>query len=252
MPRITWLRSPRHRESPRSARSTHRVRHHDVTTPPKASTAAANASATLASEVTSPATNTSPAASGSRSKRTDGGSGRRERVGDRAADAPRGAGDEGDLALQLAGRGASERACTAQAASTRGREALVRVERDEAAERMGAGHDLDRATVMRSRESSAALVVGATPTRTTCWISTTRASGSAASALSATYRRVICSRNAAARSRIRSTSFAASSFAGSKGIHSGSRFVDEMIGTRGADRDQLRSRGRGDELPHAR
>ena len=85
-------------------------------------------------------------------ERDDAGARVGERVDDRAADAAGRAGDERDLALQLAGRRRQRRACRAPAASTRSRSSRRR-QRDEAAEGVRAGHDLDRAVVEVARRA---------------------------------------------------------------------------------------------------
>ena len=74
-----------------------------------------------------------------------------ERVEDRAADAAGAAGDERDLALELAGRRRLGELVELER-PVLDREALGGVERDELAERLGAGHDLDRAVVEVARD----------------------------------------------------------------------------------------------------
>ena len=74
-----------------------------------------------------------------------------QRVADRAADAARAAGDERDLALQLAGRRRLGELVELER-PVLDREALLGVERDELAERLGARHHLDRAVVEVARD----------------------------------------------------------------------------------------------------
>ena len=119
-----------------------------------------NASATAASEVTSPAT-ASPRSPyvGDRFaravavevERDHARAGRRQRLDDRAPDAARAAGDQRDLALQLAGRRRLRELVELQR-PVLDRERLRRVQRHELAERLGARHDLDRAVVEVARD----------------------------------------------------------------------------------------------------
>ena len=75
-----------------------------------------------------------------------------ERVPDRAPDPPGAAGDERDRALQLAGR-RRLRELVELERPVLDREALRGVERDEPAQRLGAGHHLDRAVVEVARDA---------------------------------------------------------------------------------------------------
>ena len=84
-------------------------------------------------------------------ERHDARAGRGQRLDDRAADAARRAGDQRHLALQLAGR-RGERELVELQRPVLDREALRLVERHEAAERVGAGHDLDRPVVEVARQ----------------------------------------------------------------------------------------------------
>ena len=164
-----------------------------MSTPPNASTAAAKAAATASSDVTSP-----PTADAGVPEPGDGLGGalgveverrRRRRpppasaLADRAADAARGAGDERDLALQLAGR-RRQRELVELERPVLDREALARVERDEAAERVRAGHDLDRAVVEVARQPRRLRRRAGADEADVLDRATTRASGSAGTVVS--------------------------------------------------------------------
>ena len=84
-------------------------------------------------------------------ERHDAGAGRRQRLDHRAPDAAGGAGHQRHLPLELAGRRRQRQLVELERPVLDG-EALALVERHEAAQRMGAGHDLDRAVVEVARE----------------------------------------------------------------------------------------------------
>ena len=84
-------------------------------------------------------------------ERHDAGAGRRQRLDHRAPDAAGGAGHQRHLALELAGRRCQRQLVELERPVLDG-EALALVERHEAAQRVGAGHDLDRAVVEVARE----------------------------------------------------------------------------------------------------